>query len=64
MKFIINNRLWNVKFVSAASSNLRRSDGSLTVVLTTEMIIVCICQICYPANFSKKSCAMNYAIAL
>ena len=34
MEFIINNRPWYIKFVSAASSNLRRSDGSLTVGVT------------------------------
>lgn len=34
MEFIINNRPWYIKFVSAVSSNLRRSDGSLTVGVT------------------------------
>lgn len=34
MEFIINNRLWNVKFVNAASEKLHRSDGSLTVGVT------------------------------
>lgn len=34
MTFIINNRMWHIEFVNAASEKLHRSDGSLTVGVT------------------------------
>ena len=35
MTFIINNRMWHIEFVNAASEKLHRSDGSLTVGVMT-----------------------------
>ena len=34
MTFIINNRMWHIEFVNAASKKLHRSDSSLTVGVT------------------------------
>ena len=34
MIFIINNRIWHIEFVNAASKKLHRSDGSLTLGVT------------------------------
>ena len=58
MTFIINNRMWHIEFVNAASEKLHRSDGSLTVGVTDGN------DDCYPAHFLKKCYAMNYATVL
>lgn len=38
MKFIVNNQEWNLQFVNPSSKDLMRSDGSITLGITDNVL--------------------------